>query len=53
MTVSLDRLPYDVLFQIALTLSLEDIIHLSQTCHQLRVLLDEKTLLRRTLEVIL
>ncbi|KAF2122863.1 hypothetical protein BDV96DRAFT_9211 [Lophiotrema nucula] len=50
MTVSLDRLPFDILFHIASSLTLDDIIHLSQTCRQLRLLLGENTLCRKTIE---
>jgi hypothetical protein len=51
MTVSLDRLPFDVLFYIASSLHLDDIVHLTQTCRQLNALLDEKTLNRCVVEV--
>ncbi|KAF2851749.1 hypothetical protein T440DRAFT_393981 [Plenodomus tracheiphilus IPT5] len=50
MTISLDRLPYDILFQVASSLPLEEIVNLSQTCRQLSILLDERTLCRRTVE---
>ncbi|KAF1945896.1 hypothetical protein EJ02DRAFT_368201 [Clathrospora elynae] len=51
MTTSPDQLPFDILFCIASNLNLEDIVHLSQTCRQLKALLDERTLCRRTVEV--
>ncbi|KAF1836287.1 hypothetical protein BDW02DRAFT_244595 [Decorospora gaudefroyi] len=51
MTTSLDRLPFDLLFCIASDLNLEDIVHLGQTCRQLRALLEERTLCRRTVEI--
>jgi len=51
MTRSLDRLPYDVLFYIASSLHLDDIVHLGQTCHHLRAVLDEGTLHRSVVEV--
>jgi hypothetical protein len=51
MTSSIDQLPFDVLFCIALNLDLEDIVRIGQTCRQLRALLDERTLCRRTVEV--
>ncbi|KAH7385902.1 hypothetical protein BKA66DRAFT_511245 [Pyrenochaeta sp. MPI-SDFR-AT-0127] len=50
MTTSLDRLPFDILFCIALNLSLDEVIHLGQTCRQLKVLLEERTLCRRAIE---
>ncbi|KAF2126796.1 hypothetical protein P153DRAFT_359141 [Dothidotthia symphoricarpi CBS 119687] len=50
MTISLDRLPFDVLFHIASGLDFDDIIHLSHTCRQLKVLLNERTLCRRAVE---
>ena len=51
MTASFDRLPFDILYYIASNITLDDIIHLGQTCRQLRLLLDERTLCRRTVEV--
>jgi hypothetical protein len=51
MNVSLDHLPFDVLFYVALNLHLDDVIHLAQTCRQLKALLDEKTLCRSVVEV--
>jgi hypothetical protein len=51
MSTSLDQLPFDLLFCIALNLDLEDIVHIGQTCRQLRALLDERTVCRRTVEV--
>ncbi|KAF2005552.1 hypothetical protein P154DRAFT_423794 [Amniculicola lignicola CBS 123094] len=50
MTITLDRLPFDVLFYIASSLGFNDIIHLSQTCHQLKLLLEESTLCRKAIE---
>ncbi|KAH7092007.1 hypothetical protein FB567DRAFT_228973 [Paraphoma chrysanthemicola] len=52
MSFSLDRLPYDVLFQIASTLHLEDVVHLGQTCRQMKALLDERTLHRCVVETL-
>jgi hypothetical protein len=51
MTTSLDQLPFDLLFCIASNLELEDVVHLGQTCRQLKTMLDERTLCRRTVEV--
>jgi hypothetical protein len=51
MNTSLDQLPFDLLFCVAFHLDLEDIVHLGQTCRQLRALLDERTVCRRTVEV--
>jgi hypothetical protein len=51
MTPSLDRLPFDVLFYIASNLHLDDVVHLGQTCRQLKALLDERTLQRCAVEV--
>jgi len=51
MTTSLDRLPFDLIFCITLDLELEDIVHLGQTCRHLRAVLDERTVVRRTVEV--
>ncbi|OAL44565.1 hypothetical protein IQ07DRAFT_521772 [Pyrenochaeta sp. DS3sAY3a] len=50
MTVSLDQLPFDVLFLIASRLSSDDYIHLASTCHHLRALLEEKSLCRQAVE---
>ncbi|OCL04291.1 hypothetical protein AOQ84DRAFT_301185 [Glonium stellatum] len=47
---SLDELPYDVLYCIASSLSFDDVVRLSLTCRQLRLLLNETTLCRRTIE---
>jgi hypothetical protein len=51
MTTSLDQLPFDILFCVAWNLELEDVVHLGQTCRQLKALLDERSLCRRTVEV--
>jgi hypothetical protein len=51
MTLSLDRLPFDVLFYISSSLHLDDVVHLGQTCHQLKGLLDERALQRCIVEV--
>lgn len=51
MTISLDRLPFDLLFCVVSYLALEDIVHIGQTCKQLRALLDERTVCRSTVEV--
>jgi hypothetical protein len=51
MTINLDRLPFDILYSMASGLQVDDIVHLSQTCQQLRALLDEDTLLRYLVEV--
>lgn len=51
MTISLDRLPFDILFNITGGLRFDDIINLSLTCRQLNLLLNESTLCRRTIEV--
>ena len=48
---TLDRLPFDVLFCIASSLGFDDVVRLSLTCRQLRLLLNESTLCRRTIEV--
>ena len=48
---SLDELPFDVLFCIASGLDFDDVVRLSLTCRQLRLLLNESTLCRRTIEV--
>ncbi|KAF2181982.1 hypothetical protein K469DRAFT_587577 [Zopfia rhizophila CBS 207.26] len=50
MPVTLDRLPFDILFYIASSLQFDDIIHLGHTCRQLRLLLNESTLCRRAIE---
>lgn len=51
MTRSLDRLPFDILFYIASSLHLDDVVHLGQTCRQLKAFLDEGTLQRSIVEV--
>lgn len=51
MTFSIDRLPYDVLYGVCLYLNIEEVVHLSNTCRQLSILLTEETLCRRLIEV--
>jgi hypothetical protein len=51
MTINLDRLPFDILYHIASSLHIDDIVHLSQTCQQLKASLEEDTLLRSLVEV--
>jgi hypothetical protein len=51
MTPFLDQLPFDILFYIASNLHLDDVVHLGQTCRQLKALLDERTLQRCVVEV--
>lgn len=51
MTISLDRLPFDILFNVASYLQFDDTVHLSYTCRQLKLLLEESTLCRKTIEV--
>jgi hypothetical protein len=51
MSISLDRLPFDVFFQIAESLHVDDVVHLGQTCRHLKALLDESTLYRCLVEV--
>jgi len=51
MPLNLDALPFDILFTIALDLSVDDIVHLGRTCRQLRSLLKEDTLCRKVIEV--
>lgn len=48
---NLDSLPFDLIFEIADYLSLEDIVHFSRTCKQLGSVLEADTLCRRTVEV--
>ncbi|KAF2867616.1 hypothetical protein BDV95DRAFT_597831 [Massariosphaeria phaeospora] len=50
MTISLDRLPFDILFYIASTLQFDDVLSLGHTCRQLKALLEESTLCRRAIE---
>ncbi|KAF2199738.1 hypothetical protein GQ43DRAFT_104932 [Delitschia confertaspora ATCC 74209] len=50
MTFSLAGLPFDLLFYITAYLDLDDIVHISYTCRQLRSNLRESTLCRRTIE---
>lgn len=51
MTISVDHLPFDILFFVASYLDLEDNVSLSQTCRHLKGVLQEKTLCRRIVEV--
>lgn len=51
MNPTLDQLPFDILFCVTANLSLEDIVHLSQTCHQLSALMNERTVCRSIIEV--
>jgi hypothetical protein len=47
----LDRLPFDIIFYISSSLHLDDVVHLGQTCRQLKGLLSERTLQRCVVEV--
>jgi hypothetical protein len=49
--MQLDQLPFDLLFLISFSLHFDDVVHLGQTCHKLKGLLDERTLQRRIVEV--
>jgi hypothetical protein len=51
MSSFLDRLPFDILFYISSNLHLDDVVQLGQTCRQLQVLLNERTLQRCVVEV--
>jgi hypothetical protein len=51
MALFLDRLPYDILYCMSSSLHLDDVVHLSQTCRQLSLILNEGTLQRRVVEV--
>jgi hypothetical protein len=51
MGLSLEYLPFDVLFYIGSHLDVDDVVHLHQTCSHLKQLLDESTFCRRTVEV--
>jgi hypothetical protein len=51
MTISLDNLPFDILFHVASYINLEDAVHLSHSCRQLNLLLQEGTLCRKLVEV--
>jgi hypothetical protein len=51
MTLLLYQLPFDILFYIASNLHVDDVVHLRQTCRQLKDLLDERTLQRCVVEV--
>ncbi|KAF2746282.1 hypothetical protein M011DRAFT_404947 [Sporormia fimetaria CBS 119925] len=50
MTVSLEGLPFDVLYHIACSLGLDDVVNLSHTCRQVRVLLCANILCRKVVE---
>ncbi|KAF2686671.1 hypothetical protein K458DRAFT_441452 [Lentithecium fluviatile CBS 122367] len=50
MPISLDRLPFDVLFYVSSHLQIDDILSLGHTCRQLKALLQENTLCRRAIE---
>ncbi|KAF1918520.1 hypothetical protein BDU57DRAFT_202253 [Ampelomyces quisqualis] len=47
---SLEGLPFDILFYIASSLQLEDVVHLGRTCAQLKTFLEENTLQRSVVE---
>jgi hypothetical protein len=51
MPITLDRLPFDILFHVSSILDFDDIIHLGYTCRQLKALLHENTLCRKAIEV--
>jgi hypothetical protein len=51
MPITLEKLPFDILFYVACSLDFDDIIHLSRTCRQLKLLLHENTLCRKVIEV--
>lgn len=46
-----EALSFDVLFEISTNLSLDDVIHLSQTCRQLRATLLNDTVAHQVVEV--
>ncbi|KAF2654613.1 hypothetical protein K491DRAFT_679541 [Lophiostoma macrostomum CBS 122681] len=50
MPITLEKLPFDILFYVACSLDFDDIIHLGRTCRQLRLLLNENTLCRKVIE---
>jgi hypothetical protein len=49
--MSLDRLPFDILFSISTYLEIYDVVHIGSTCRQLRLLLLEQTVCRWIVEV--
>ncbi|KAF2271482.1 uncharacterized protein EI97DRAFT_387770 [Westerdykella ornata] len=51
MTINLDRLPFDILFNMSCYLELDDIFCLGRTCRPLSVLLTENTLCRMAIEL--
>jgi hypothetical protein len=51
MPPNLACLPFDLLFNVALHLDVEDFVHMTRTCAQLRYLLTEETLCRQILKV--
>ena len=53
MHVTLDGLPFDVVFNVVSTLNFEDVLNLSDTCRQLRSLLRGELVSRRIVEVTL
>jgi len=53
MTISLDRLPFDVLFYISSHLEFDGIVSLAHTCRQLKTLLNENSICRKAVEVLL
>ncbi|KAF2643944.1 hypothetical protein P280DRAFT_221736 [Massarina eburnea CBS 473.64] len=50
MPIRLDGLPYDILFYVTSHLEVNDIVSLGHSCRQLKGLLHESTLCRRTIE---
>ena len=50
MSAWLPSLPFDVLFEISTNLNLDDVIHLSLTCHQLRAIILNDTLAFQVVE---
>ena len=51
MPVSLERLPFDVLFYVTSHLELDDIVSLAHTCRQLQTLLQENGICKKAIEV--
>jgi hypothetical protein len=46
-----NTLPFDIFFEICTNLDLEDVVHLSSTCRQMRALLINETIAYRVVEV--
>ena len=49
--MSLDTLPYDVIFGMISFLSFEDVMNMARTCRRLKAIVQDRTLCRKLIQV--